>query len=312
MQYIRLVHERTCDAVAEALSALRPARLGAGTGKSYLNACRNWPTPAGVLEAGGINEESCKTLTVLRVADLKDETIGLLVNYAMHGSFLCDSSFRSLGDEITGEISRFVERVGCNRFPVLWAAGGGGDQNLAVTARCEYCWVGENGEYGVRKEVLPPDAAKILMRRLAAVQGLDILNTAASIENYTNVFSLWGAQTVLDVPGRVPFGNLGFSAMPGEPLPEPTPLPAPLRLKLRLSVVGSVAFVGVNGEITRRHCERLRQMLNRLTVIFFDMSYGHCGCIPDPMCEAMNGCAAKRSFFSPAHRPHSSSMRISN
>lgn len=273
LKYITLVHQKTCQAIAEAIQKMQPAKLGSGIGYSYLNACRNWPTPAGVLEAAGINEIANRQLTVLRIASLEDETIALFVNYAMHGSFLCHPSFDLLGSEITGAISKYVECHGKEKFPVLWAAGGGGDQNIALSARMEYCGLDEKGDFTACCEVLPKDAAQMIMRRLAATQGLDIINTASAINNYQSTFQFFGAECSGSIKGKQ----------------------APMLLNSRLSILNDIAFVGVNGEITTRHVNHIRNLLADKTVVFLDMSYGHLGCIPDPEAEAMNGYAANRT-----------------
>lgn len=296
-EYIKFVHNRTCDAVDNAIKNLCPAKIGIGTGQSFINACRNWPTPAGVLEAPGLNEITNHLLTVLRVADLNNNTIALLSNYAMHGAFFCDPSFELLGSDITGAISRYVETYGQNKYPVLWAAGGGGDQNIIISAKVEYCDLNKDGNFERKTDILPLESAVLIMKRLAATQGLDIINTANDIIEYKETFTFWGGETSLSLPAKRPYKSLPAVSDSAGCMPALVPLDEPMHLKLHLTILNHIAFVGISGEICTRHCKKLREILYDKTVIFMDMSYGHCGCIPDPEIEKMNGYPGMSTFF---------------
>ncbi len=133
--YLQRLLARTEEAALEALEKLRPAKMGIGYGKSYLNVNRNQDfTDRNML---GVNPEgpSDKTAAVIRFEDLHGEPTAFLLNYAVHAVIMhCNrpdpSSPDSLGysADLPGATSALFEK----KYPgavALWTSGAAGDQN---------------------------------------------------------------------------------------------------------------------------------------------------------------------------------------
>lgn len=281
--YTELVHARTIEAVADAIEALRPAKLGTVTTESYINSNIEWPTPIGVLKGNYYKGFSDRNLLVMRMADLEDNTIGLFVNYAVHSTMFaqntCAGNFTKIGGDVVGAIVRFIEKYGKERFPVVYMSADGGDQELLVYDEVVYCDVDEEGSITSKKETLPMDAAWMLMKLLASQQAIDILQAVESIDTYTEVFDFIGAQTHRNVASVTAEEAADVAAVKGE-------FDRPLDFRLRLARLCGVSFFSYNAEITSRLGSRLRDMLPDKNRALIATAYGHEGCVTDTVNDA--------------------------
>jgi hypothetical protein len=117
------------DAVRQAKMKLQPARVGFGTGLSYLNVNRDAVDPDSHLwtQAPNLDGPSDKTVAVLEFLALNGQPIAVYMNYAMHpvNGFL--SGFTSA--DFAGAASRYVEQAFDDRPVAVFAQGASGDQN---------------------------------------------------------------------------------------------------------------------------------------------------------------------------------------
>lgn len=128
-------------AVEGALSDLRPAVVGFGTGECAINVNRNMYTRDGWWK--GVNHAGYtdKTLSVLRVDDLAGRTIALLYNYSVQitagAGPIPDAGGRVSNADISGVASQYIEREldGC---AAIFLCGAAGDQvPLLLINYCE-------------------------------------------------------------------------------------------------------------------------------------------------------------------------------
>jgi neutral ceramidase len=117
------------DAVRQAKTKLQPARVGFGTGLSYLNVNRDAVDPDSHLwtQASNLDGPSDKTVAVLEFLGLNGQPIAVYMNYAMHpvNGFL--SGFTSA--DFAGAASRYVEQAFDDKPIAVFAQGASGDQN---------------------------------------------------------------------------------------------------------------------------------------------------------------------------------------
>ena len=117
------------DAVKQAKTKFQPARVGFGTGLSYLNVSRdNIDTDTHLwTQAPNLNGLSDKTVAVIKFKSLEDEPIAVYMTYAMHpvNGFLSDIT----SADFCGAASRHVEQAYDDRIVAVFAQGASGDQN---------------------------------------------------------------------------------------------------------------------------------------------------------------------------------------
>ena len=135
--YAQIVFDATVEAVNEAIGKLRPARYGFGEGQCYINVNRDRQFEDGYyVQAPNFEGVSDKTLAVMKFVDEADQTIALLVNYAIHPTcgFMQkdrDGVVKFFSD-LTGVAAAYVEKryaLEGGDMVTLWTSGAAGDQN---------------------------------------------------------------------------------------------------------------------------------------------------------------------------------------
>jgi len=117
------------DAVRQAKARLRPARVGFGTGNSYLNVNRDAIDTDSHLwtQAPNFDGPSDKTVAVVEFLAPSGEPIAVYMDYAMHpvNGFL--AGFTSA--DFAGAASRYVEQSFGDKTVAVFVQGASGDQN---------------------------------------------------------------------------------------------------------------------------------------------------------------------------------------
>src|SRR5918993_587000 len=123
--YVRKIVE----AVRQAREALVPARVGYGTGASYINVNRQIIDPKTGRWWEGANREgpSDKTVAVLTFTRATGEPIAVYYNYAVHG--VIAGQLDEVSGDIPGATSRYIEDASGGSVIALWSLGAAGDQN---------------------------------------------------------------------------------------------------------------------------------------------------------------------------------------
>jgi hypothetical protein len=273
--YTAKVEDAAVDAVRLAKSKLKPARMGIGTGKAYVNINRREPAPGGDPWALGYNENgpSDKTLTVLRFEDLSGKPIAVLMNHGVHCVIMGSRNYQITGD-LAGATSRFVERhylgeiesrsdsgprlrlrpedrVGSDGMVALWTSGAAGDQNPIAM---------EQGE----------DFS--LVNVLGQMLGEQVVRVSRGIHASTTDARLWGVQQVVSCPGR------RFTR--GTNPPQATDAD-PVNIRLSLLMLNDVALAGVSGEVFTLIHQHLDERSSVRHTIMLTHTNGSSGYIPD-------------------------------
>lgn len=314
-KYALWIHDMMAEAVAEAIQNLQPAKLGVAKGMSYINACRDLPTPVGAIQLNNFHGPSDHELLLIKVTDLKGETIGMFVNHATHSNAMVwniyNGSYPKIMADVGGGISRFVEKANKNKFPVAWAVGAIGDQNPIVRSTWRSVLVDDDGNMDWIQYVFDYKDNLMQQQALCATQGLEILELADKITDYTDEFSFSGADTWREIPSRKSYASLGIYAaarfvgeqkpsalvsfeqvsrqmMPGE-RPEPVPGDAPVKYHFHLCDICGVAFAGFNNESYCGLGKLVKDMMPVKNTVIVGISHGHVGYIPDVKGEWFNG-----------------------
>ena len=123
--YIRKIVE----SVRMAKERLAPARIGYGTGVSYINVNRNIidPKTRRWWEGPNYDGPSDKTVAVIKFETLTGEPIAVYYNYAMHAVTVGQLDLVSA--DAPGTTSKYIEDSFDNKIVALWSSGAAGDQN---------------------------------------------------------------------------------------------------------------------------------------------------------------------------------------
>ncbi len=305
LEYANFVHDMMSEAVGEAIEKLQPARIGVNKGMSYINACRDLPTPCGGIQLNNFHGPSDHELIVIKVESLEGETIAMLVNHATHSNALVwnvyDRSYPKIGADVGGGVSRFVERAHKNKFPCLWVIGAAGDQNPIVRSTWRNIEVDDDGNFDWIQRVFNWEDNYWKMKALCATQGLEVLELEKNMTDFTDEFSFAGAETSRQEATRQSYASLGLyfersfgpnvikQILPGE-RPEPVPHEKPFITHIfHLFQVCGIGFAGANCEPYTRLGMMVKDMMPCKTTVFSELCYGGIGYVPDAEGEKTNG-----------------------
>lgn len=290
--YIQYIADRIVEGCGIALQSMVPARMGVGSGSSYLNVCRDCPSPIGAIQAANFHGPSDKELLVVRFDAVETgKPLALLVNFAMHGNVmfgnLLDRSFPYISGDLPGAIAeRAEERLDCI---VGWAIGAAGDQNPIYTSFVvDYAKDGV-GEYTSQMHTLKAEDNLTMLNRMANIQAEEITAISDSISDYTDIFSWSGAETSRTVPARKSYRSLGYEGASKELPPFVEDPDHPVTLIFRLVTLCGCAFAGVNGEIYSNLGKLIKSLLPYPHTFVSEMQFGHVGYIPDAETEKIGG-----------------------
>ena len=130
--YLEAVLTATTTAVTDAVTALRAARVGYGTGTADVNVNRNVRTAEGWWLGTGEEGPSDKSVRITRIDDLDGNPISILINYNVQSSVMMESVMTDGALPITADLAgaavAHVEQQYGNGVVPLFLVGACGDQ----------------------------------------------------------------------------------------------------------------------------------------------------------------------------------------
>jgi len=126
---ITALEEKIFAAAKEAKAKLQPARMGWGTGVSYINVKRDLidPVTRKWWEGPNYDGASDKTVYVISFEALDRTPIAVYYNYAMHAVIM--GQYDMVSGDVPGATSKYIEDSFDNKIVAVWSAGASGDQN---------------------------------------------------------------------------------------------------------------------------------------------------------------------------------------
>jgi len=274
--YMEKVKDAALEAVRRAKANLQPARVGTGTGKTYVNINRREYTP-GRGWGLGFNPDfpSDKTVAVVKFEALSGKPIALFINYPVHAVVMGQANLQVSGD-LAGATSRFVEQYYTGKkdegrrgdagtalrlrpearsddVVAIWTSGAAGDQNpVSLAAGSDFTMVDAFGK----------------------MLGEEAIRVAAGIRT-TPEARIWGAQRVVTCPGR--------RLAPGPRTPGEFKFDDadPVNIRLGLLMVNEIALAGVSGEVLTNIARHLKAESPFTGTIMVTHANGSSGYIPD-------------------------------
>jgi hypothetical protein len=258
--------------VKMAKEKLQSARIGYGTGVSYLNVNRNIidPKTRRWWEGPNYDGPSDKTVAVVRFESINGEPIAVYYNYAMHAVTV--GQLDKISADAPGAASRYIENSFDNSIVALWSTGACGDQNpiyyqqtydLREIRIRDYAKRGIDisnsmppGGQGLNKQ--DPEVIKLMNQQkqmilsMGQFLGEEVMHVMRGMERMSDSGQIFGGQKIVSFPGRdrINQGRAGFEGTYKEG--------DPVELRLGLLLIDDIAFGTVNAEVFSLIAQRLK------------------------------------------------------
>ncbi len=260
------------ESVRLAKQRVASARMGYGTGVSYINVNRNLIDRRTNRWWEGPNYEgpSDKTVAVLAFESLAGEPIAVYYNYAVHA--VLAGQLDQISGDIPGAASRYVEESFDDRVVALWSSGAAGDQNPIYYQQTYDLREMRVRAYAARgidiSNAMPPGGegldranprvAKLMNQQRQMVTsmgqflGEEVLHVMRGIVRTVPSAAVAGTATTVRCPGRerTNQGRAGFEGAYTDA--------EPVELRLGLLRLGEVMIGAVNAEVFSPIAQRLK------------------------------------------------------
>ncbi len=265
--------QKIVESVRMARQRLAPARVGYGTGVSYINVNRQIvdPKTGRWWEGPNYDGPSDKTVAVLTFETVTGEPIAVYYNYAVHA--VIAGQLDQVSGDIPGAASRYVEESFDDKVVALWSSGAAGDQNpiyFQQTYDLREIRIKDYAARGIDISNAMPPGGEGLDRKNPAVArlmnqqrqmvasmgqflGEEVLHVMRGTARTTTAVPLYGSFTTVSCPGRerTNQGRAGFEGTYKDA--------APVEIRLGLLRLGDVMIGAVNAEVFNPIAQRLKQ-----------------------------------------------------
>lgn len=289
--------DQVFNVIKTAREKLQPARIGYGTGVSYINVNRNiidrktnkwW-------EGANYDGPSDKTVAVIQFETTNGEPIAVYYNYACHAVVTGNTDM--LSGDFPGATSRYIEDSFDDKIVAVFSTGAQGDQNPIYFQQTfdlrdirikDYAERGQDisnamppGGQGLNKQ--DPTVKKLLdqQKQMILSMGQFLGEEVKRVMRETNRSSangrIFGAQKMVRFPGRTRVGQ-------GRAGIEATYTDGPdVQLRLSLLIIDDIAIGGCNAEIFNLIAQRFKRESPVGRSIFVSMANGtsNSGYIPN-------------------------------
>jgi neutral ceramidase len=262
------------DAVRQAKAKLQPARVGFGTGLSYLNVNRDAidPETRRWTQAPNLDGPSDKTVAVIKFTAPSGEPIAVYMDYAMHPVNGYLSGFTS-GD-FAGAASHYVEQAYGDKAVAVFAQGASGDQNplylrAATNALASRSGVPITGNVLTREKIEAPlrdgkvqaepldpqvrDTLERVMDSEGVLIGEEVIRIMSEMPRMDGNPQISAGQKMITCPGR----RRVDTAREGTPGTYEDG--DPVNIRLGVLRIGGIALTTVDAEVYSTIAERLKQ-----------------------------------------------------
>ena len=265
--------QKIVESVRLAKQRLAPARVGYGTGVSFINVNRQIvdPKTGRWWEGPNYDGPSDKTVAVLKFETVAGEPIAVYYNYAVHA--VIAGQLDQVSGDIPGAASRYVEDSFDDRIVAAWSSGAAGDQNpiyFQQTYDLREIRIKDYATRGVDISNAMPPGGEGLDRKNPAVArlmnqqrqmvssmgqflGEEVLHVMRGIERMDTAAPVQGSFTTISCPGRERT-NQGRAGFEGTYKDGP-----PVEIRLGLLRLGEVMIGAVNAEVFNPIAQRLKQ-----------------------------------------------------
>jgi hypothetical protein len=261
-------------AVRQAKANLQPARVGFGTGKSYLNVNRDAVDSSTHLwtQAPNLDAPSDKTVAVVEFRSPSGAPIAVYIDYAMHpvNGFLAGLT----SADFAGATSRYVEQNFGDKTVAVFVQGASGDQNplylrAGTNAMASQSGVPVTGYVLTREPVEGPirdgkvkptpvdpqvkDTLERVMDSEGVLLGEEVIRVMTNIQHLDASPSITAEQKTVTCPGRKRIDTAR------EGTPGTYQDGDPVNIRLGAMRIGNIAITSVDAEIYSSIATRLKR-----------------------------------------------------
>jgi neutral ceramidase len=291
--------DQVFNTIKAAKEKLQPARIGYGTGVSYINIQRNiidrrtnkwW-------EGANYDGPSDKTVAVVKFESLKGEPIAVYFNFACHAVVTGNTDM--LSGDFPGEAERYIEDSFDDKIVALFSAGAQGDQNPIYFQQTfdlrdirikDYAKRGQDisnamppGGQGLNKQDPTVkkllDQQKMMIKSMGQFLGEEVKRVMREMDpnRMATDGKISAAQKMISFPGRDRIGQ-GRGGVEGQYKDG-----ADVNLRLSLVMIDDIVIGGCNAEIYNMIAQRFKRESPVGRSIFVSMANGsgNSGYVPD-------------------------------
>jgi len=261
------------ESVRLAKQRLAPARVGYGTGVSFINVNRNIidPKTRRWWEGPNYDGPSDKTVAVIKFEALNGDPIAVYYNYAMHGVTV--GQLDMVSGDAPGTTSKYIEDSYDDKVVALWSSGAAGDQNpiyfqqtydLREIRIKDYAKRGQDisnsmppGGQGLDRK--DPQVIKLMNQQkqmilsMGQFLGEEVMHVMRGMDRMDTTLRIDGRTKTVSCPGRERL-NQGRAGFPGEYKDA-----GPVDIRLSLLQLGDIMIGGVNAEVFNPIAQRLKR-----------------------------------------------------
>jgi len=287
------------NAIKAAKDKLQPARIGYGTGVSYININRNiidrktnkwWEGP-------NYDGPSDKTVAVIKFETTNGEPIAVYYNYACHAVVTGNTDM--ISGDYPGATSQYIEDSFGDKVVALFSAGAQGDQNPIYFQQTfdlrdirikDYAKRGQDisnamppGGQGLNKQDPPVkrllDQQKQMILTMGQMLGEEVKRAMREVDatRMATGGKIVAAQKMINFPGRdrIGQGRAGVEATYKDG--------ADVQLRVSLLMIDDIAIAGCDAEIFNMIAQRFKRESPIGRSIFVSMANGsgNSGYIPN-------------------------------
>jgi Neutral/alkaline non-lysosomal ceramidase, N-terminal len=265
--------ELVVESVRRAQRSAVPARIGYGTGVSYINVNRNIidPETRRWWEGANYDGPSDKTVAVVAIEALDGSPIAVYYNYAMHAVTV--GQLDLISADAPGTASKYIEDSLGGDAIALWSSGAAGDQNplyYQQTYDLRNIRIAEYASRGIDiSNAMPPggqgldksdpqviklmNQQKQMISSMGQFLGEEVLRVVREMKRMASTVELRGSHTIASCPGRerIDSGRAGFAGQYKDA--------DPVDIRLGLLLIGDIAIGAVNAEVFNLIAQRLKR-----------------------------------------------------
>lgn len=261
------------DTVRQAKAKLQPARVGFGTGVSYLNVSRDNIDAESHLwtQAPNLDGASDKTVAVLKFESLDGAPVAVYLTYAMHpvNGFLTGLT----SADFPGAASRHIEQAFGDNLVAVFAQGASGDQNPLYLRASTNVMASRSGatitgnvltrekieaplrDGKVKGQSADPKVTEVLEKVMdseGVLLGEEVIRVMTNTRRTDAAPRISAAQSIVTCPGRKRLDNAR------EGTPGTYEDGDPVNIRLGLLHIGNVALTTVNAEVYTAIAQRFK------------------------------------------------------